>query len=98
MEEDKKARIESICKKLGITTYTYYARRQRGWTEDEATLIPKMTAVHMINGESVHKYLKRVGGSYNAFKYRLNCGFSLEEAVKQAENIRPYKRRKKNEM
>lgn len=87
-----------MCKELGITTYAYHARRYRGWTEEEASLVPKMKAIYVINGEPAYKYLKRVGGSYSALLYRLRNGFKFEEAVKSAENTRGYKRRKKNEM
>lgn len=96
--KENKLRIEKICKELGISIHTYHARIQRGWTEDEASLIPKMKAIYVINGEPAYKYLKRVGGSYSALLYRLRNGVKFEEAVKAAEKTRGYKRRKKNEM
>lgn len=94
---DKSIDIKSICNKLGITTHTYYARKQRGWTEDEALLMPKVGAVYKINGESVYKYLKRMGGSYNSFQYRIRTGYNFEDSINGALNVRRYKGRKKNE-
>ena len=95
---EKTIKIEKICKELGITTHAYHARKQRGWTEEETMLVPKMGAIYVINGEPAYKYLKRVGGSYSALLYRLRNGMNFEEAVKAAEKTRGYKRRKKNEM
>ena len=73
--------IESICKELGISSCTYYTRIKRGWTECEAILIPKMGAVYKINGEPVYSYLKRVGGSYKIFSYRIKAGYEFHDAI-----------------
>jgi hypothetical protein len=78
---EKALRIEKICKELGVSSHTYYTRIKRGWTEDEAILIPKMGAVYKINGEPVYSYLKRVGGSYRIFSYRIKAGYDLNDAI-----------------
>lgn len=93
MKKDRAIMIEERCKELGIKPHTFRARVRRGWTEEEALLAPKIGAVHTINGETVYKYLKRIGGSYNSFQYRIRAGFSFEKAVKFAEKVkRDYKR------
>ena len=85
--------IEEKCKELGITPHTYRARLRRGWTKEEALLAPKIGAVHRINGEPVYQYLRRIGGNYNSFQYRIWAGYSFEDALKFAEKSkRDYKR------
>lgn len=76
--------VKKICKSLGIAIPTYYARTHRGWSPDEALSIPRVGAVHLINGKSVYKYLKEVGGSYRIFQYRIKVGYSFEDAIKYA--------------
>ena len=78
---EKVLMVERICKELGVSPHTYYTRRRRGWTEDEAVLVPKMGALYKINGEPVYSYLKRVGGSYRIFLYRIKAGCELHDAV-----------------
>lgn len=74
-------KIEKICEKLGVSSYTYYTRIKRGWTENEASLIPKIGAVYKINGEPVYSYLKRVGGSYRIFSYRIKAGYDINDSI-----------------
>lgn len=78
---EKVLMIERICKELGVSPHTYYTRIRRGWTEDEAVLVPKMGAVYKINGEPVYSYLKKVGGSYRIFSYRIRAGYDVYDAI-----------------
>lgn len=73
--------IEEKCKELGITPHTYRSRLRRGWTKEEALLAPKIGAVYKINGEPVYSYLKRVGGSYKIFSYRIKAGYEFHDAI-----------------
>ena len=88
--------IEEKCKELGITPHTYRSRLRRGWTKEEALLAPKIGAVHKINGEPVYQYLKRVGGSYNAFQYRIRAGYDFHDSIVFAQEPRTHKRGTKN--
>lgn len=80
-KSEKTTEIEKICEELGISHHTYYTRKRRGWSEDEAILVPKMGAVYKINGETVYNYLKRVGGSYRIFSYRIKAGYEFHDAI-----------------
>jgi hypothetical protein len=84
MNKNNLTDVKKICKNLGIAIPTYYARTHRGWSPDEVLSIPKVGAVHLINGKSVYKYLKEVGGSYRIFQYRIKVGYSFEDAIKYA--------------
>lgn len=87
--------IEETCKELGISSRSYRTRILRGWTKDEALLIPKIGAVYKINGETVYSYLKRIGKSYDLFQHKIRSGYSVEDAVKYVETHETRKRIKK---
>jgi hypothetical protein len=87
--------IEDTCKELGISPRSYRSRIRRGWTKEEALLVPKLRAVFEINGETVYSYLKRIGKSYNLFQHKIRSGYSVEDAVKYVETHETRKRIKK---
>ena len=80
-KSEETIRIEKICEEIGISHHTYYTRKRRGWSEDEAVLVPKISAVYKINGEPVYSYLKRVGGSYRVFSYRIKAGYDIHDSI-----------------
>lgn len=84
MKKNNLTDVKKICKSLGIAIPTYYARTHRGWSPEEVLSIPRVGAVHLINGKSVYKYLKEVGGSYRIFQYRIKVGYSFEDAINYA--------------
>ncbi|MBQ2176221.1 MAG: hypothetical protein II453_14560 [Alphaproteobacteria bacterium] len=49
--------VRSLLSRLGISENTYYSRIRRGWTLEEALSIPKIGAVHILNGKSVYSLL-----------------------------------------
>lgn len=95
-KSEEAIRVEKMCEKIGVSYHTYYTRKRRGWTEDEAVLVPKIGAVYKINGEPVYSYLKRVGGSYRIFLYRIRAGYELHDAVVYACEKQKNKRGIKN--
>jgi hypothetical protein len=92
MNKDNLTDVKKICKNLGIAIPTYYARTHRGWSPDEVLSIPRVGAVHLINGKSVYKYLKEVGGSYRIFQYRIKAGYNFYDAIVFAQERKKYKR------
>lgn len=51
--------IKQKLKELGLTKWAYYTRIYRGWSPEEALNMPKVGAVHTINGKPIYSQLNR---------------------------------------
>lgn len=84
---DRIKKLTEKCKELGISLGCFYARVERGWTEEEALSIGKVGAFYRLpDGTPIYKYLREQGKNYYDFSNKMSLGYTREEALEYALN------------
>lgn len=82
INSESKPLIEWI-ESAGQSEGTVHARLQRGWSEEEAVLVPPNKRMVEINGvtKTLAEWIRDVGAKYNTVLYRLRRGWPSEKAI-----------------